>query len=142
MDGYLFNLKIKVSKTRLKMLCPVVLISIIHCISEITSTHCDFSGDLSNEVSWFLSSLSLSQFCEPDLKKAIYHQVIIKKICINKSFPQKNNNSAYGISKTKDKFLTYCVTIIFISNKTRYSPLNGGTVEEKGLEILAFFKQL
>ena len=89
MDGYLFNLKIKVSKTRLKMLCPVVLISIIHCISEITSTHCDFSGDLSNEVSWFLSSLSLSQFCEPDLKKAIYHQVINKKICINKSFPKK-----------------------------------------------------
>ena len=84
------------SKTRLKMLCHVVLISITDCITEMISTQCGMSGNLSDEISWFLSPLSLSQFYKPDLKNnlsQIYYQK--EKIFINKVF-QKNTISSTG----------------------------------------------
>ena len=54
------------------------------------------SGNLSDEISWFLSPLSLSQFYKPDLKNnlsQIYYQK--EKIFINKVF-QKNTISSTG----------------------------------------------
>ena len=42
---HLFNLNFTVSK------------SIIYCITEMISIHCNMSGGLSDEVSWFLSPL-------------------------------------------------------------------------------------
>ena len=45
MDDYLFHLKFTASRTGLKMLCLVTLISAIHCFTEMISTNCDLTGD-------------------------------------------------------------------------------------------------
>ena len=63
------------------------------------------SGDQSGQGSWFVSPLFLSRLCQP-----IYRKQFIKKLL---------SNLEYGISKTKDKFLTTTVIIFFIINKTR-----------------------
>ena len=78
-DDYLFDLKFTVSKTGLKILCHVDLISIIHCITKIISNHCQMSGNLSDEVSWFLSSLWISQLCKPDRKKQFITNLLSKR---------------------------------------------------------------
>ena len=44
MDDCLFNLNFTMSKSGLKMVCHVVLISTIHCITEMISTHCGMSS--------------------------------------------------------------------------------------------------
>lgn len=72
MDDYLFHLKFTASRTGLKMLCLVTLISAIHCFTEMISTNCGLTGGLSDEVetSWLLSPFSsLSQLCQPGRKK-------------------------------------------------------------------------
>ena len=69
MDDYLFNLKFTLSKTGLKMLCHGESISTIHCITETIYAYPGMSGDLSGEISWFLSPSSLSQLCQSDRKK-------------------------------------------------------------------------
>ena len=50
------------------MLCLVILISTIHCITKIISTPCDMSEDLRDEIPWFRISL-LSHLCQQDRKK-------------------------------------------------------------------------
>ena len=44
-DNYLFNLKLTVSKAGLKMLCHVVLICSIYCITDLICTVTCMSGD-------------------------------------------------------------------------------------------------
>ena len=46
-------------------------------------------GDLTDEASWLLTSLPLSQLCQPDYKEAIYNQYIIKKHSLTKMFQEK-----------------------------------------------------
>ena len=71
------------------------------------STNCGMPGDLTDEASWFLTSLPLSQLCRPDCKEAIYHQFIIKETFINKDVSRKVTIQYTNvISKSKGKFLT------------------------------------
>ena len=71
------------------MLCHAILVCTIHCITEMISTNCGMPGDLTDEASWFLTSLPLSQLCQPDCKEAIYHQFIIKKHSLTKMFQEE-----------------------------------------------------
>ena len=58
MDNYLFNLKLTVAKTELKMLCDVALIWTINCITDVICTvACQV-----NEVVRFLSSFHFCLF--------------------------------------------------------------------------------
>ena len=58
MDNCLFNLKLTVAKTELKMLCDVALIWTINCIADVISTVvCQV-----NEVVRFLSSFHVCLF--------------------------------------------------------------------------------
>ena len=66
MDNYLFNLKFTVSKTGLKMLCPVALICTIYCITHMICTVAYQEIDV---VSWFVPPSALSQLCQPDHRK-------------------------------------------------------------------------
>ena len=59
MEDYLFNyIQFTVSKTGLKMLCHVVLISTVHCITEMISNHLC----LEIQVMMFLGSIQLCLF--------------------------------------------------------------------------------
>ena len=78
MDDYLFNIKFTLSKTGLKMLCHGESISTIHCITEMIYAYPGMSGDLSGEISWFLSPSSLSQLCQSDRKKQFITNLLSK----------------------------------------------------------------
>ena len=86
LDDYLFDLKFTVSKTGLKTLFHIDLISIIHCVTKIISNHGDMSGNLSDEVSWFLSSLWLSQLCKPDRQKQFITNLLSKRHALTQVF--------------------------------------------------------
>ena len=133
-----------VSKTGLKMFCDVVLISIIDCIAEMISTHCGMSGDSSDEISWFLSPLSLSQFCKIT-KNQFIANLLPKKNCINKSVP-KNTIRSTGFPKPKTNFFPALVSISVISNRTRNSCFKRRNCQVKRLlwisKILTLLKKL
>ena len=113
-DDYLSNLKLTVSKAGLKMLCHVVLTSTIHCMTKIISIHCDMSDELRGvfdlrdlwgfSVPYIFVTFSIMP---PRPLKAIYHQFIIKNICINKRVPRKPAIRSTGFSKPKINLL-YC----------------------------------
>ena len=100
MDNYFFNVKFKVSKNGLEMLCHVALICTIYCITDLICT----VACQEIEVVRF-PSLYLSQLCQPDPKEHF-----IKKLL---------SSSGYEISKIKDNFLPTTAIIFFINNKTR-----------------------
>lgn len=114
-DNYLFKLKLTASKTRLKMLRHVALICIIYCIIDMICTVACQEIEVVIDVSRFFPPLPLSQFCQTDCKKQFIKNLL--------------SNSAYGISKTKDKFFTTTINIFFINNRTRctyFNPLMPG----------------
>ena len=120
MGDYLCNLKFTVSKTWLEMLCHVVFIFTFHCVTKKISTHCVMSGDLSDEVLGSFRFVSFSVISARP-QKAVYHQFIVKEICINKNVSRKPAIRSTGFSKPKTNYLPTVVTIFFVSNKTRYS---------------------
>ena len=75
------------------------------------------SDDLRDEVSWFLTSLSLSQFYYKDRKNQFITNLLSKNICINKGVRRKLVIRIAGFPKTN--FLLTVVTIFFNSDKTR-----------------------
>ena len=93
---------------------------------RVISTHCDMLVDLSDGVSWFLSSLSFFQLCQLDREKQFIPKLLSKETYINESVSIKPTIQSAGFPKPKTNFLPTVVTIFFISNK------KGGTVEEKG----------
>ena len=108
MDNCLFNLKLTVAKTELKMLCDVALIWTINCIADVISTVvCQV-----NEVVRFLSSFHVCLFLS-------YINQTTKSNLLKTS-----NSRGYGIFKTKQKFLITTVIIFFINNKTQCSYFN------------------
>ena len=103
--------------------------------------HCGMSEDWSYEVSWFVPHMSLSQLCHPDHKKQFIKKLLSKL--------------EYGISKTKDNFLTTTAIIFYINNKTcctYFTPLMPGgskrsnilkqTYSQKPLFILSMYDLL
>ena len=71
-------------------------------------THCGMPGDLSNEVSWFLSLLSFSQYVnqttKSDISPIYYCKKYALKICIKKSLPRKQTIRNTGFPKPKTNF--------------------------------------
>ena len=120
------------------MLCHAILVCTIHCITEMIPTHCDMLGDLSDEVFmvsfWIMSTRP---------QKAIYHQLIIKKICVKKNVLRKPLIRSSGFPKSKTNFLPTVVTISFISNKTRHSYSKWAKKRLSWIsKVLALFKKL
>ena len=120
MDDYLLNLTMTVSKTGLKMLCHIVFVSFFHCITKMISVHCLMSENLSNEIYWFLSSLSCSQLYLPDHKNQFVTNLLSKNMHEQKC-SKKSNDSEYKISKAKNKLLTTVASVSFISSKICHS---------------------
>ena len=89
--GWLF---IKSNVDSVKMLCHVVFVSFFHCITKMITTHCLISRDLSDEVSWFLSSLSCSQLFLPDHKNHFVTNLLSKKYAWTKVFQE---NQRFGV---------------------------------------------
>ena len=136
MDNYLFNLKFRVSKTRLKMLCHVGLICTIYCITDMICTVA--CQDI--ELVWFLGSFHLLLFLNY-VNKAISQKLIIK----------------FGVRdfQRKVEFLTTTVIIFSINNITcctYFNPLMPGgskrsnilkqTYSQKQLFILSLYDLL
>ena len=71
MGDYLCNFKFTVSKTWLEMLCHVVFILTFHCVTKKISTHCVMPGDLSDEVSWFLSICFVLSYLYQTTKRSL-----------------------------------------------------------------------
>ena len=91
------------------MLCHVALICTIYCITDMICTvACQEIKVV--RFFWLVPPLFLSQLCQPYHKKQFIEKLL--------------SSLEYGISKTKDKFLTTTVTIFFINNKTRYTYFN------------------
>ena len=104
MDNYLFNQKITVSKTVLKMLCHVALICTIYCITDMICTVACPEIEVVRFVSFSIMSMR---------PQKVFYQKIITRF----------------ISKTKDKLLTTTAIISFINNKTHcayFNPLMPG----------------
>ena len=92
------------------MLRHVALICIIYCIIDMICTVACQEIEVVIDVSRFFPPLPLSQFCQTDCKKQFIKNLL--------------SNSAYGISKTKDKFITTTINTLFIHNKTPCTNFN------------------
>ena len=119
MNDYLFSLKFTVSKSELKMSC---------CIDFHYSLY--YQDDFHSlwhvkRLKWwgFLVSCTFfsSSFMPSRLQKAIYYQLIISKIYINKSARRKPTIWSTVLAKPKTNFIPTVENILFISNKTCYS---------------------
>ena len=97
------------------------------------------SRDLSDEVSWFLSTLSLSQ--STDREKQFITNLLSKKKCINKSVPRISKIWCTGFLKSKTNFLPTMLTISFIRNKTRYGYFKWGAVDENSFANFKIFER-
>ena len=144
MNDNLLILKFTVSKGGLKLsqnchknFKNAVLISTIHYITEMISTHC-MSGYLRHEVFWPLSPFSHLQFCQPDRNKQFITTLLSKNYTLTKTFQEKSKIWSTGFSKQKTNFLTTFVTVFFISNKTHCSDFNWRKC--RGQKVFANFK--
>ena len=90
MDKCLFNQNSQCDKSRIKniMSCCTDLQYLLYYWYDL---HSGMSGDQIGENSWFVSHLSLSQFCQPDHKKLFNKKLL--------------SNLEYEISKQKTNFL-------------------------------------
>ena len=103
------------------MLCHVVLVCAIHCITKMIHNHCNMLGDLNDEVFLVLCTFASFSVMSTRPQKAIYHQFSIKKIWVNKNVLRKPVVRCPGFPKPKINFLPIVVTNFFISKKTRHS---------------------
>ena len=58
--------------------------------------HCGISGDISDEVSWFFSPLSLSRFCQPDRQKQFLTNLLSKKYALIKVFEENQQFAVWS----------------------------------------------
>ena len=103
MDNYLFNLIFAVSKTGSKMLCQVALICTIYCITDMI---CTVTCQEIEVVRFLRSFCHFLNYVNQTTKRNL------------------SKNLKYGISKTRENFLTTTVIIFFINNKKRCSYFN------------------
>ena len=106
MNDYLLILKFTMSKGGLKIsqnchknFKNAVLISTIHYITEMISTHC-MSGYLRHEVFWPLSPFSHLQFCQPDRNKQFITTLLSKNYTLTKTFQE---NQKFGVQDFQNK---------------------------------------